>query len=139
MSIRPPGVPRINEVPKKMKTFPPRYRGFLEKRYGPEPVIVEVVCRPNPQKEAGGEERHADDESGCGMKAWKTKTLSTPVPRSANANPTVTTKTLWSTLFRRDCNIAYVMPHARSGRAHPIRCSDLCWSSWTSVVIERGH
>ena len=75
MSVRPPGVPRINEVPKKMKTFPPRYRGFLEKRYGPEPVIVEVVCRPNPQKEAGGEERHADDESGCGMKAWKTKDL----------------------------------------------------------------
>ena len=32
---RPPGVPRINEVPEKMKTFPPRYRGFLEKRYGP--------------------------------------------------------------------------------------------------------
>ena len=30
-----PSVPRINEVPKKMKTFPPRYRGFLEKRYGP--------------------------------------------------------------------------------------------------------
>ena len=39
------------------------------------PVLVEVVCRPYPQKEAGGEERHADNQSGCGMKARKTKDL----------------------------------------------------------------
>ena len=46
-------------------------------------------------------------------KRRKPKTLSTLAPRSANANPTATTKTLWSTLFKRDFNIAYLMPRGR--------------------------
>ena len=39
------------------------------------PVLVEVICRPHPQEEAGGQEGRADDESGCGMEALKTKDL----------------------------------------------------------------
>jgi hypothetical protein len=71
MSARPPGVLRIRGAPQKINTFPPRYRGFLENRYGPvvmrcfcawehdhvHAAHVKVECSPCPQQEACGNKR----------------------------------------------------------------------------------
>ena len=71
MSARPPGVPRIRDAPQKINTFPPRYRGFLEKsiRSRRDQMLlrvehdhvhaahVKVECSPCPQQEACGNKR----------------------------------------------------------------------------------
>jgi hypothetical protein len=36
----PHGDPSTNAAPKKIKTLPPRYRGFLEKRNGPDVISL---------------------------------------------------------------------------------------------------
>ena len=77
------------------------------------PVLVEVICRPHPQKEAGGQEGQADDESGCGTEAWKTNDLVDASAKERERESDGNDEILWSTLFRRDFNIAYLMPRDR--------------------------